>query len=189
MRFGLFGVSLIFFVSILSASGAQLPLTAKELGLMLRMGYSTSAIEQELSARHFADTLDAAKETQLIQVGAKPELLDALKNGTYSVPAEEIARAKEQLEVQAIKRAQQAEEARKLDTLYQDRLAKERSLPRTQVPSATAVCDFVKGDLVRPYNGTLRHADDEFLTKKKLIVFYFSTYQDPRCRKFTPQLI
>jgi nucleoredoxin len=189
MRLELFGILTAFFLSILFVSGAELPLTAKEIALMLRMGYSSSAIEQELSVRHFADILDAAKEMQLTQAGAPPDFLDALKNGAYSVPPEEIARAKEQLEAQARRRAQHAEESRKFNTLYQDQLAKDRTAAQGRAARANAVYNFVKGDLVRSRNGSLVQADDEALIRKKLIAFYFATNQDAQCRKFTPQLV
>ena len=93
MRLRAFGIVASILLSILSAHAAQLSLTTKEVGLMLRMGYSPSAITQELSTRHFADTLDTVKEAQLTKAGASAELIAALKNGTYSVSPEEIARA------------------------------------------------------------------------------------------------
>src|ERR1700716_287142 len=82
---------------VLCASAKQLPLTAKDVGFMLRGGYSSPSVMRELSNRNFADTIDAAKETALIQAGATPDLVNALKAGTYSVSAEEIARAREEL--------------------------------------------------------------------------------------------
>lgn len=189
MRRRVFGVLTCIFLSIFAVRGAQLPLTAKDVGLMLRMGYSTSVIEKELSVRHFADTLDSFKEAQLIQAGGTSELLIALKSGAYSVPPEEIARAQEEIAAQAKRRAAEAEQSRKFNTLYQDRLAKERAVAQVQAANVGAIYNFVKGDLVRPKNGALVHADDEALAKKKLIAFYFSAYWCGPCRKFTPQLV
>ena len=189
MRRGVFGAFVCLFLSIVLGRGAQLPLTVKDVGLMLRMGYSAAAIESELSLRHFADDVDSFKEAQLIQAGAKPELLLALKSGAYAVPPEEIARAKEEIEAQARRRAAEAEQSRKFNTLYQDRLAKERAVAQAQATNASSIYDFVKGDLVRPKNGALVHADDEALAHKKLIAFYFSAYWCGPCRKFTPQLV
>lgn len=156
---------------------------------MLRMGYSANAIAQELSTRHFADTLDPSKEAQLRQAGANVELLAALKNGTYSVAPEEIARTRAQLAAQAERRAIEAERSRKFDSLYQDRLAKERADAQGNAANAGAIYNFVKGDLVRPKNGSLVHADDEALSHKKLIAFYFSAHWCAPCRKFTPELV
>lgn len=189
MRCRVFGVLAFVLLSIFAARAAQLPLTAKDIGLMLRMGYSSSAIEQELTARHFADNLDATKETQLLQAGAQVSLLTALKNGTYSVPPEEIARAQEKIAAQARHRALEAEWSRKYNTLYQDKLARERAVAQLQAASAGAIYSLVKGDLVRPQNGSLVHADDEALSHKKLIAIYFGAQWCGPCRKFVPQLV
>ncbi len=183
------GISVVVCLSIFPARAAQLPLTAKDVGLMVRMGYSSSVMAQELSTRHFADTLDSPKEVDLIKAGVPPELLTALKNGTYSVPPEEIARVQEQIAAQARRRALEAEQSRKLNTLYQDQLVKERAVAQVQAAYASGIYNFVKGDLVRPRNGVLVHADDEALSHKKLIAFYFSAHWCAPCRKFTPQLV
>jgi nucleoredoxin len=189
MRRLVLGVLLCLFLPIFSVRGAQLPLTAKDVGLMLRMGYSASVIEKELSVRHFADTVDSFKEAQLVQAGGTPELLFALKNGAYSVPPEEIARAQEEIAAQAKRRAAEAEKSKKFNTLYQDQLAKQRAVAQVQASTTGAIYSFVKGDLVRPKNGSLVHVDDEAVAKKKLIAFYFSAYWCGPCRKFTPQLV
>jgi thiol-disulfide isomerase/thioredoxin len=189
MRGRVSGVFVFLFLSIFAARAAPLPLTVKDIGLMLRMSYSNSAIEKELSVRHFADTLDSSKEAELIKAGASPALLFALKGGTYSVPPGEIARAQEQLSAQAARRALEAEQARKFNTLHQDKLAKERAVAQVQAANGDAIYKFLKGDLVRPRNGTFAPADDEAFAKKKLIAFYFSAHWCAPCQKFTPQLV
>jgi nucleoredoxin len=189
MRRRLLGVFVLFLLSILAGRAAQLPLTAKDICLMLRMGYSSAAVTQELSARHFADTVDATKEAQLVQAGATSEFITALKNGIYAVPPGEIARAKDQLAAQAERQAVETERSRRFNTLYQDRLAKERAAAQQTAVSANTIYNLVKGDLVRPNNGTLVHADDEALSHTKLIAFYFSAHWCAPCRKFTPQLV
>jgi nucleoredoxin len=189
MRLRIPGVVAAVFLSILAGHAAQLPLTTNEIGLMLRMGYSVSAMTQELSTRHFADTLDMAKEAQLTKAGASAELIAALKNGTYSVPPAEIARAQAQLVAQAERRAIEAERSRQLNSLYQDRLAQERAAAQVNAAQAGATYNFLKGDLVRSQNGALVPADDEALLRKKLIAYYFSAHWCAPCRKFTPQLV
>jgi nucleoredoxin len=188
MRLSFFWVVVSVLLSILTVRAAQLPLTAKEIGLMLRMGYSSSVITQELSTRHFADTLNATKEIQLTQAGATADLITALKSGAYSVAPEEVARAQAQMEAQAQRRAAEAKRSRKFDTLYQDR-ANDRPTARAPAADAGAIYNFVKSDLVRPNNGSLVHVDDETLSHKKLIAFYFSAHWCGPCRKFTPQLV
>src|SRR5260370_41873282 len=90
-----------FFWVVFISRAAQPPLTVKDVSLMLRAGYSSGAVLRELSARHFADTLDSAKETMLTQAGAAPELINALKRESYSVPPEQAAAAKDQLAAEA----------------------------------------------------------------------------------------
>ena len=189
MRLRAFGIVASILLSILSAHAAQLSLTTKDVGLMLRMGYSTSAVTQELSTRHFADTVDRVKEAQLTKAGASAELIAALKNGTYSVSPEEIARAQAQLAAQAERRVIEAERSRQLNSLYQDRLAQERAAAQVNAAQAGATYNFLKGDLVRPENGALVHADDEAILHKKLVAYYFSAHWCAPCRKFTPQLV
>jgi nucleoredoxin len=187
MRRAVIWVFLSLFV--LCASAKQLPLTAKDVGLMLRGGYSSATVMRELSSRHFADTVDAAKETTLVQAGATPDLIDALKAGTYSVSAEEIARAQEELAAQAKRKAFEAEQSRKFDTLHQQQEARERAAARVQGANADAIYKFLKADLVQWHNGSLVRADDEALAHKKFFAFYFSAHWCQPCRKFTPQLV
>jgi nucleoredoxin len=189
MRLRVLAIVAFVLLSILAGHAAQVPLTTKDIGLMLRMGYSPNAITQELATRRFADSLDSMKEAQLRQAGANAELIAALKNGTYSVAPGEMAKAQSQLAMQAERRAIEAERSREFDTLYQDRVAKDRAAARVDAAGAGAVYKFVKGDLVRPKNGALVHADDEALSHKKLIAFYFSAQWCGPCRKFTPQLV
>lgn len=78
-------VYVVFGLLVFSTQAGQLPLTVNELGLMLRTGYSSQSLLQELSKRQFADTLDEAKEATLIKAGASEELIAALKSGAYSL--------------------------------------------------------------------------------------------------------
>src|ERR1700736_5098431 len=126
MRRGVIWVSLLF---VLAAQAGQLPMTAKDVGLMLRAGYPSNALIKELSVRYFADTLDEAKEKALVQAGASAELINTLKSGTYSLSAEKMAAAQQQMADQAKRRAEEAENARKFDTLYQNQLAQKRAAP------------------------------------------------------------
>lgn len=78
-------VYLSFGLFVFTTEAGQLPLTGSEISLMLRTGYSSTSLMQELSRRHFANTLDTTKEQTLIKAGASAELIAALKNGTYSL--------------------------------------------------------------------------------------------------------
>ena len=183
------GIISAFFLWLFVAQAGQLPLTVKEISLMLRAGYSSNTLMHELSVRHFADTLDATKEKMLGDAGASPQLLDALRAGTYSLSPQQMAAAQEKIVDQAKRRAMEAERSREFDTLYQSQAARERVPAQPQTANATAIRELVKGDLVAFRNGALGHFDDEALESKKLIALYFSAHWCGPCRKFTPQLV
>ena len=167
-----------------------LPLTAKDVCLMLRSGYSNETIQRELAARHFAETLDAATEKAMKDAGAAPTLLDAIKSGAYQSSAEEVRAAQDQIAMQARRNAMEVERTRKLDVIYKDQLARERAnavIPGS--PTAPIVADQMKGDLVSWKNGGLNRVDDAALTNKKLIAIYFSARWCGPCREFTPKLV
>jgi len=176
-------------LSILVARAAQLPLTIKEISLMLRSGYSSNAIMQELAIRYFAEKLDVEKEKTLLQAGASAELISALKSGKYSLSPEQMTIAQQQIADQTKRRAAEAARSRQFDSLYQSQMARERAAARPQAPNANALRELVKGDLVSLRNGALGHFDDEELEKKKLIALYFSAHWCAPCRKFTPELV
>ena len=172
------------------SDGAQLPLTSRDVGLMLRSGYSNPTVIQELVIRHFADALDADKETALLKAGASEDLLNALKSGAYAVPATEANVIQEQLARQNVRSSLQADRARKASSAYQANIARERNA-RSAAPLAVTnvLYDSVKGDLVRCNNGTVVHADDDGVADKKLIALYFSAHWCAPCRSFTPALV
>jgi len=184
-------VYLGFALLVFATQAGQLPLTVSEIGLMLRSGYSSNSLMHELSTRHFADTVDQAKETTLVKAGASAELITALKSGVYSLSAEKTAAIQEQLAAEAQHRAEQAEAARKSDTAYQAEILRRRTAKPTSINagSTAAVSEFLKGDLVQLHNGAVAHADETALANKKLIAFYFSAEWCGPCRKFTPQLV
>lgn len=156
---------------------------------MLRAGYSSTAVMDELPNRHFADALDPGKEAMLTQAGATPALIVALKSGSYTVSAQEAEAVKEKLVADAKHRALQAEEARRFDTLYQDHIAQQRASTPSLVITTNAIQPLVKGDLVYWHNNSLSRFDDDPIEKKKLIALYFSAHWCAPCRAFTPKLV
>src|ERR1700682_5213445 len=90
-------IYLSFLLVVFAVQAGQLPLTVSEIGLMLRSGYSSNSLMQELSSRHFADTVDEAKEKSLVKSGASAELIAALKSGIYSLSPEKTAAIQEQI--------------------------------------------------------------------------------------------
>lgn len=188
MRSLLVIVFLLVNAALGSVSGGVLPLTVKDVCLMLRSGYSSDAVQRELSVRHLADTCDAAGETALKGAGASPTLIEAIKSGAYETSRAEALAAIEQRAAQAQRQALETQRLRKMDSLYQAQRARERAAQRPHETRA-AVADLVKGDLVHWNNGSVGRFDDETLGSKKLIALYFSANWCGACRQFTLQLI
>jgi len=189
MRLSLVGLLLFARVSFAFA-GNPPPLTIKDISLMLRSGYSSEAVQREVAARHFIGALDAAGEKSLAQAGASPALIAGLKSGGFAVPASEAAAVKKELDEKAQHRALALEESRKLDTLYQARVAQERKAAAAAAAASTSgIAALVKGNLVTSQNGILRPYLDADFEKKKLIGLFFSAHSSPLCRKFTPNLV
>ena len=189
MRIFLAG-TILFALAALGFAGPLPPMTPKDISLMLRSGYSSEAVEREVAARHFTGTLDATGEKNLAQAGASPTLVNGLKSGAFAVPASQQASVQAEMAAKAQSRARQVEESRKLDTLYQARLAQARNAPPAEAATkATAIASLVKGDLMTSRNGVLGPFRDAEFEKKKLIGLYFSAHWCPPCRKFTPNLV
>ena len=188
MRSFLVIVFLLITATVGSVQGRVLSLTLKDVCLMLRSGYSSEAVQRELSVRHLAETCDPAGETALRGAGASPSLIDAIKSGAYQTSQADAQAALEQRTAQAQRQAFEAERLRKMDSLYQAQRARERAAPRSP-ELRPAVADLVKGDLVHWNNGTVARFDDETLGSKKLIALYFSANWCGGCRQFTPKLI
>jgi len=183
---------LAFLPLVLATQAAQLPLTVNEISLMLRAGYSSTSLMQELSKRHFADTVDETNERSLVKAGASVELIAALKSGTYSLSADKTAAVLEQMEAEAQRRAEQTEASQKAEARYQAQVLHARTakpVPNPPAANTSSISDFLKGDLVQMRNGESTRVDDTALANKKLIAFYFSAQWCGPCRQFTPQLV
>ena len=186
MRF-LLGSLHLFALASFGFAGNLPPLTAKEVSLMLRSGYSNEAVVREITVRHFMGTLDAAAEKNLTQAGASPALVAGIKSGTFAVPASEVAAVQAELAAKEQRKAAQLEESRRLNTLYQARLAQ---MPKAQASApGSGIAALVKGELVTSRNGLLRPYLDAEFEKKKLIALYMSAHWCAPCRQFTPKLV
>ena len=189
MRFPL-AAGLLLALAPFVFAGNLPPLTSQDISLMLRSGYSSDAVQREVATRHFMGTLDAAGEKNLVQAGASPGLISGLKSGAFAIPASEVSAVQAELAAKEQRRAAQAEESRKLNTLYQAQLAQKRNAP-APVPGAQAgtIASLVKGELVSSRNGVLRPYLDADFEKKKLIGLYSSAHWCGPCRQFTPKLV
>ena len=76
-------------------TAGTLPLTGKDIVLMLRMGYSTEEVERELEAKHFVGPLDANSEAEIRDLNGSSQLLDTLKSGRLNATKEEAAQAEQ----------------------------------------------------------------------------------------------
>lgn len=188
MRFSL-GSLVLFALASFALAGNLPPMTAKDVSLMLRSGYSSDAVVREVTARHFMGTLDAAAEKNLVQAGASPALIGGIKSGSFAVPASEVFAVQAELAAKEQRRVAQEEESRKLNTLYQARLAQMPKPPATVGPRSNNIAALVKGELVTSRNGILHPQLDAEFEKKKLIALYMSAQWCAPCRQFTPKLI
>ena len=177
-------------ISFSALLGRSLPLTFPEIALMLRSGFSSETVRQELSTRHLAGNCDAAAEKVLRDAGAPSALIDEIKGGAFASSPVDTQKAQQELAAQAAKRAQETERLRKFDTLYQDKLAQARaSAPPPKSEAPPVLLEHLKGDLVFWKNGILSQVDDLTIGKKKLIALYYSARWCAPCRQFTPQLV
>ena len=195
MRRELVFALLLFAVGLNCTDGGMLPLTTKDICLMLRSGYSVEAVQKDLAARHLTGACDAPAEKALREAGATFELIAAIKSGSFKISAEEEKVASKEMATQAQRRSVEAEESRKFNTLYQDQLKRTRAAapPSATVqlaaPPSSVVLDLVKGDLVSWRNGGLNRYDDEPLGKVKLVAFYTAARWSTACNSFTPKLV
>jgi len=166
------------------------PLTWKDVSLMLRSGYSSEAVEREVTTRHFMGPLDANGEKSLVQAGASPALIGGLKSDAFAIPASEVLAVHAELAAKEQRKAAQLEESRKRNTLYHPPLAQRRDAPPAAAAiQAVNIASLVKGELISSRNGVLRpYLDGEF-EKKKVIGLYLSAQWCAPCRQFTPKLV
>ena len=166
------------------------PISNKEIALMLRSGYSSESVLQEITSRHVLDALDPATKKAMLEFGASPALISALETGAFAASASQVDEAKRKTAAAAARRAAQIEQEQKFNTLYQAKAEARAKAVAAQSPaSSTPLLKALKEKLVRCRDGTISHADGAGLENKKLIALYFSAHWCAPCRKFTPELL
>src|SRR5437764_9700345 len=182
-------ISIVYLLIASFAFGHLPPLTSKDVGLMLRAGYTSETVQHELSSRHLMGALTPSDESALLRSGASAALIDAMKAGAFALPANEVAAAQSKLAADAAHRAAEGERSRANDTLYQAQLASRHTASPSVASTTHPIAAALKGDLVVSKNGTSSRFNEEPLAQKKLIGLYFSAHWCPPCRKFTPELV
>jgi len=173
---------------ILTVAAASPPLSNKEIGLMLRSGYTSDAVLAEVTARGALEALDPATKKSLFSFGANPQLIAALENGKYVVSTSVANQARQHEAEIAARRAAAVEEDHKFSTLYQAQL-KANPAKGAPPPGSTLLLETVKQKLVRCHDGTVMRGNGGELEGKKFVGFYYSAHWCAPCRKFTPQLV
>ena len=184
-------LSLLFVAGLFSAAmAAPHPLSNKEIGLMLRSGYSSENILAEMSGRRVLEALDEATKKSLLDFGASAPLIAALENKTYLIPAPEANQARQREAEIATRRAAQAQQELAYNTLYQSQQAEARARAAAAPGSpGVPLLDLLKAKLVRCRDGSISRPDGTELEKKKFVALYYSAHWCGPCRKFTPQLV
>lgn len=185
----MFSLFLAAALAVTSAAGS-LPLTNKEIMLLLRSGYSSDSVLMEVQSRHVLDRLDPAAKKSMIEFGANGQLVAALESGTYTVSGSDADQARAHQAEVAARRQAQIEQDQKFSTLYhaQQAAARAKATPALP-PGETPILDSLKPKLVRCHDGTISRGDGSELEKKKFVALYYSAHWCAPCRKFTPQLI
>ena len=148
---------------------------------MLRSGYSSEAVLQELSKRKFADTLDSTSKEQLIKAGASKSLISTLESGVYQLSAAEITTEQQK----------QASRRENVPQPVPNPPTGERTGPKTptEVQIGGTMYDHLKDDLVYWHEGSFAPFDNEALERKKFYLLFFSAIWSREGRQFTSQLV
>ncbi len=176
----------LFFLVAASVLAAVIPLTVKDVSLMLRSGYSSEEVLRELSTRQFADTLDFTTQRELTRVGASAALIEALRNSVSQLSDAEIAAAKERQRV--LERGQKANGS-SIRVRRDDRPGSSAANVPPEEQIGHTMYDLFKDDLVFWHEGSLAPFDDEALQTKKFYLLFFSAFWSKDGRQFTSRLI
>jgi len=165
------------------------PLTIKDVSLMLRSGYSSQTVLEELSNRKFADAFDSTMETELVKAGASQSLIEALRSRAYQLSAGEIAAAKNQIAAQEHRASIAFSQGSTNDGLTKFENAPTKPNPPPDAQQGGSMYDHLKDDLVYWREGSLVSFDNEVLERKKFYLLFFSAIWSKQGSQLTAQLV
>ena len=160
------------------------PMSAKDVSLMARSGYTEAEIFAEVQKRHFATPIDAAMEKAMIDGGAPAALVTKLKAGNFVLTAnQQIALARQAAEQRAA--AMQREQGESL--LLQQRREEATALANS-ANARDNIQRLLDGKLVRLQASEIVPYSTSNLRDVRLYAFYYSAGWCGPCRKTTPVL-
>ena len=160
------------------------PMSAKDVALMARSGYTDDEIIAEVQKRHFAVPIDAAMEQAMFNGGAPAALVAKLKAGNFVLTADQqIALARREAETRAAAMQREHAEA----TLLQRQREQAGALANS-ANSRDNILRLLDGKLVRLQGSEIVPFSASNLRDVRMYAFYYSAGWCGQCRKTTPVL-
>jgi len=137
------------------ATASTVPLTGKDIVLMLRMGYSTEDVVRELEAKHFVGPLDANSEAEIRDLNGSSNLLDTLKSGRLNATKEEVAQAEQKNAATSAEAEGQPQPTSQIGSVGKDRsgLSQNRKIKTHADKSQTVDLEIGQPLNLREFNG------------------------------------
>ncbi len=168
-----------------SGWAAMLPMTPKDLALLVRSGAPKDEIMQELTKRRLALPLNAAGEAILVESGATPAFIAEVKAGNFALTAAQ-AEAASQAEAARAASARQAS----AEAAAAARPPATPNSPAAQsLPAGASMQGQLEGELVKLAGGAVKPFESKELSPIKFYVIYQSAHWCGPCRAFTPKLV
>lgn len=160
------------------------PMSAKDVALLARSGYSDEEIVAEVQKRHFAVPIDAAMEQAMFNGGASKTLIAKLKAGNFVLsPEQQIALARQAAEQRAAAMQREQSESAMLDRQRADAAALANS-----ANARDNIQRLLDGKLVRLQASEIVPYSASYLSDVRMYAFYYSAGWCGPCRKTTPVL-
>ena len=160
------------------------PMSARDVALMARSGYTETEIFAEVQKRHFATPIDATMEKAMLDGGAPAALVAKLKAGNFVLTAEQqIALARQAAEQRTA--AMQREQS---ETLLLQQQRDQAAALANSVNSRDNILKLLDGKLVRLQASEIVPFSTSNLRDVQTYAFYYSAGWCGPCRKTTPVL-